>query len=94
MMPRSPDLAIFVLTNKQTDRRTKLIALSLAHVHGVITIVSCLDHSKSNWILITYLYVIVMITLTHALKHLNHTVQDQFGLSNAHQRTCRSAVTI
>jgi hypothetical protein len=31
-MPKSPDLAIFVLT----DRRTEPIALPLAHAHGVM----------------------------------------------------------
>ena len=35
MKPRSPDLAIFVLT----DGRTKPIALPLARVHGVIILV-------------------------------------------------------
>jgi hypothetical protein len=38
-MPRYPDLAIFMLTKKETDRRTEPIALPLAHAHGVIIIV-------------------------------------------------------
>ena len=37
-MPRSPDLVISILINKNTDRRTEPIAfkLPLAYVHGVI----------------------------------------------------------
>ncbi|MCG8623027.1 MAG: hypothetical protein MJE68_13660 [Proteobacteria bacterium] len=41
--PRSPDLAIFVLTtdDRQTDRRqTKPITLPLAHARGVIIILA------------------------------------------------------
>ena len=51
--PRSPDLAIFVLTtdDRQTDRRqTKPITLPLAHARGVIMIVQimyvCSQHSS------------------------------------------------
>jgi hypothetical protein len=36
LISRCSDLAIFVLTNRQTDRRTKPIALPLAHARGVI----------------------------------------------------------
>jgi hypothetical protein len=36
-MPRCPDLAIFVLTNGQTDGRIELITLPLAHARGVIS---------------------------------------------------------
>ena len=38
-MPRSPDLAIFMLTtdnDRQQQRQTKPIALPLAHARGVI----------------------------------------------------------
>ena len=39
-MPRSPDLAIFMLTtdNDRQQRQTKPIALPLAHARGVIII--------------------------------------------------------
>jgi hypothetical protein len=33
---RCSDLAIFVLIDRQTDRRTELITLPLAHARGVI----------------------------------------------------------
>ena len=37
MMPRSPDLAIYVVTDRQTNKQTdKTIALPLAHARGVI----------------------------------------------------------
>ena len=40
MTPRSPDLAIFVLTNKQIDNVTnKPIALSLVHACGLISLI-------------------------------------------------------
>ena len=35
MTPRSPDLAIFVLADRRTDRRTKPIALPLVYACGV-----------------------------------------------------------
>ena len=35
-MPRSPDLAIFVLINRQSDKWTEPIALPLVHVGGVV----------------------------------------------------------
>ena len=36
-MPKYPDLEIFVVKNKLTNRWTEPIALPLAHAHGVTT---------------------------------------------------------